>query len=760
VKSYKKKAKELFLLGFDYFVISPSDKFSFITEMIDDNLQITDPTHQSSLFLDCLLENFSDAKLWCFLISENNDPKKLDKFLGMAKKGMVLLLKRVGPHLVHYLSGNGRQQDKAARFLEQIIDFIFLSKLNNEKYLSGLEIDKIADQFLDFFLKFANRFQKATSEWVSSKNPKKSSLRESEAFYSELSSSSPQLDSDFLSSFDSSNAKDEFLNYMTEQTIFSALPNMLSYLAALEPHNSVSEGLKARIFELAVSMRNLQLSIDYSGSFMRVQGIKERMTVVETLHPYQDNMCTYAMVHHRGAKELKITFDNHTASESNYDKLRIYLLPGEEKEVGEYSGNRSCYPTNPILIPSDFVFFAFTSDGSNTDWGVRAYVSSQNKAKSWILEVEELLTKIYIQMQRETGKENMEKKLQQIRTSVKELPPNLLSSYLLIKSIHSVLGKESISSKTQGRFLEVIQYIIHKARKGNQRMEIKEEKEQEEDTKPKQDPNQHNTYAAFHTLASLFPFFGQNSDSISFFASLFDWIASVLFPSLDYPLPSSSTSSGKGKEKADEGIAGEGKEKLKGKLKQTKLKIKNKIQSPLVTDAKPKKPATRKLLVMNDHRADMQETDLWKGDDKWELVNKEDLEEALKKQQFERTQYSLRKDIFVLGWHLYQELILLCLASKSLNEQQKESVTHGIEILMNFAEKPSLCSKDKEEKKALKSEVLKFLTEISVLAQFNSIISTKKWAPFAKQFQITQSTSTKAHKLTTKNNRIPNYPKH
>jgi hypothetical protein len=105
------------------------------------------------------------------------------------------------------------------------------------------------------------------------------------------------------------------------------------------------------------------------------------MHVVESPHPYRDNMDEYWTVEVAGAESYSIVFDAQTRTEHNYDYLRVYKDSshsdywGENQYTGGRGGSSSNWPglngAPPLLIPASSFVVYFHSDGSNNDWGFK-----------------------------------------------------------------------------------------------------------------------------------------------------------------------------------------------------------------------------------------------------------------------------------------------------------------------------------------------------------------------------------------------------
>ena len=95
----------------------------------------------------------------------------------------------------------------------------------------------------------------------------------------------------------------------------------------------------------------------------------------ETNHPYRDaNDMKKRQVRIKGAWALMITFDSKTKTEEKYDYLTLYLPNGETIQLtGEKDFKRM------ITVPGDRFSFAFHSDGSGNEWGIKMIVKQKNE---------------------------------------------------------------------------------------------------------------------------------------------------------------------------------------------------------------------------------------------------------------------------------------------------------------------------------------------------------------------------------------------
>lgn len=109
--------------------------------------------------------------------------------------------------------------------------------------------------------------------------------------------------------------------------------------------------------------------------------------VVESKHPYDDNMNVRHEVDWTGVAAIEVAFDERSATESGCDFLQFLstygsVVPGTAEK---YSGReKTCFPriSNPLRLDVDAFVMTFFSDGSSVDWGYRVafrpILSSEN----------------------------------------------------------------------------------------------------------------------------------------------------------------------------------------------------------------------------------------------------------------------------------------------------------------------------------------------------------------------------------------------
>jgi hypothetical protein len=126
---------------------------------------------------------------------------------------------------------------------------------------------------------------------------------------------------------------------------------------------------------------------------------KHAPVVVESAHPYTNNMNLDETYSFPGAVRLIVEFDPQCKTEARYDILRFYTEPGHSHGVFEQSGAQNW---NTVEVEGDTLYVHFVSDGSNVEWGYKftitpVYKTSENRtdplhrrrnleAALWILE--------------------------------------------------------------------------------------------------------------------------------------------------------------------------------------------------------------------------------------------------------------------------------------------------------------------------------------------------------------------------------------
>lgn len=107
-----------------------------------------------------------------------------------------------------------------------------------------------------------------------------------------------------------------------------------------------------------------------------------RFALLESTHPYADNLHTFDVVRIPNAVSIAVMFDPRSATEANYDYIQFLQDKsdsthwyGEAKYTGGRGGSEKNFPGmsgyDPLIIRSEEFTLHFHSDGSNNDWGYR-----------------------------------------------------------------------------------------------------------------------------------------------------------------------------------------------------------------------------------------------------------------------------------------------------------------------------------------------------------------------------------------------------
>ncbi|KAL0217755.1 hypothetical protein RCL1_008604 [Eukaryota sp. TZLM3-RCL] len=166
--------------------------------------------------------------------------------------------------------------------------------------------------------------------------------------------------------------------------VYSVIPNINDIISRVYPYisnQSLYFDLSCRLFDLSRTLSSIQSQIcPFSPSLSSLQLPKSppklshvhcgTKIMESTSHPYNDNEDYELVCEFPSAEYLTLDFDPRTAMENRYDYLIISKQTGGADQVGKYTGrNKSDYPSSPITVYSNKLFFSFHSDGSNTDWG-------------------------------------------------------------------------------------------------------------------------------------------------------------------------------------------------------------------------------------------------------------------------------------------------------------------------------------------------------------------------------------------------------
>ena len=199
--------------------------------------------------------------------------------------------------------------------------------------------------------------------------------------------------------------------------IFSKLPNSIHLLCAPEfdntlcdilslihleldeeentpsYHSSIVSHLRNKFHSVASqesSKRSLMSMLDFSFNYMKSCPITELVTpdikalvkVVESAHPYTDNMDQIWEVRIPGVKKLRITFDEKSATETDNDYLYIFDIDRVKKlykhKIHGRNSGESHWPgvgiCPPVLIQGDSCVLHMITDAGVVDWGFKATI--------------------------------------------------------------------------------------------------------------------------------------------------------------------------------------------------------------------------------------------------------------------------------------------------------------------------------------------------------------------------------------------------
>lgn len=106
--------------------------------------------------------------------------------------------------------------------------------------------------------------------------------------------------------------------------------------------------------------------------FMEEPGTE--VQVRESKHPYSNNTKFEDKVHIPGAFYLSIKFDTRCCTEEGCDELTMSSSSDFQQDRHNFSGSEQKW--KDFELPGDTLYYRFTSDMSNTDWGYRFTVTS------------------------------------------------------------------------------------------------------------------------------------------------------------------------------------------------------------------------------------------------------------------------------------------------------------------------------------------------------------------------------------------------
>ncbi|KAL0226906.1 hypothetical protein P9112_014230 [Eukaryota sp. TZLM1-RC] len=228
---------------------------------------------------------------------------------------------------------------------------------------------------------------------------------------------------DFMSSFLENIVDDELnkLKQLEMTPIYSSLPLFIDVLKQIDQINFNFTEIIVKIVKKCQNLLNLTSAIEeklsQSAKLIDLQvpikplpqtPIKIGSKVVESqdsegnpIHPYQNDQDYEIEVVFPKAEYLTLEFDPRTAMEDRYDHLTVSKKPNKTDVVAKYSGRRrESYPSEPVLVEANSLFFAFHSDGSNTDWGFLVTVTAYGREDpilpniSWLCHLNSLISSL------------------------------------------------------------------------------------------------------------------------------------------------------------------------------------------------------------------------------------------------------------------------------------------------------------------------------------------------------------------------------
>eukprot|EP01087_Luapelamoeba_hula_P023941 TRINITY_DN893_c0_g1_i8.p1 TRINITY_DN893_c0_g1~~TRINITY_DN893_c0_g1_i8.p1 ORF type:complete len:3452 (+),score=650.24 TRINITY_DN893_c0_g1_i8:154-10509(+) len=203
------------------------------------------------------------------------------------------------------------------------------------------------------------------------------------------------------------------IGWISKASVVSVLPALVSSLLFVNPYDvtsttaSSSKGKEKTesdahsaesasqlltsvrdMLALVAKVHNQLLTEGYHLLFGK-EATKQYMTIVETLHPYENNTSITIKVNHPGAEVTAVEFDPQCATEETHDYLYFFQKPDHnEMFQDKFTGGPHKYPKVPIVIPVSTLWMHFYSDGSNVAWGFKCTLTSEVTLRSWIAELE------------------------------------------------------------------------------------------------------------------------------------------------------------------------------------------------------------------------------------------------------------------------------------------------------------------------------------------------------------------------------------
>ncbi|GLE04499.1 hypothetical protein PINS_up013454 [Pythium insidiosum] len=221
-------------------------------------------------------------------------------------------------------------------------------------------------------------------------------------------------------------AREVLLLYMTAATnaplslsIFSTVDDFFMLLAHFQDQETMEDGsltsdaLEKRVMELLRPLPEVEPSSTVSlkqivdkcvAVLSKAQYLLPRtrgaLRVIESMHPYLDDLDQYWQVSIPGAKSIRIYFDPRSKTEAGCDWVCFYKegsKRGETYGESQYSGRTGsenwpgCGGRPPLIIEASTVEVHFHSDSSQNDWGFKLYaVGVFDDAEDIVSEAEQI----------------------------------------------------------------------------------------------------------------------------------------------------------------------------------------------------------------------------------------------------------------------------------------------------------------------------------------------------------------------------------
>ncbi|KAL0232546.1 hypothetical protein GEMRC1_011293 [Eukaryota sp. GEM-RC1] len=154
----------------------------------------------------------------------------------------------------------------------------------------------------------------------------------------------------------------------------SIKPSIITLTDLLSSSSSLLSSIHSILNPVPPSLDDLSLPIK---PMSKAPVLVSSKVMESRTHPYQNDEDYELECIMPGVEYMMLEFDPRCAMENRYDYLTIHTGPaGTGNLVGKYSGrNHNDYPSTPIKVVSNQLYFSFHSDGSNTDWGFLVSVS-------------------------------------------------------------------------------------------------------------------------------------------------------------------------------------------------------------------------------------------------------------------------------------------------------------------------------------------------------------------------------------------------